>query len=92
MSYNCLPAAAEIDIGLSANGILVIGVFLPTEGGTAAAQGTIGGGDFGKKWMTLSERIIGSKKLHEMVIPGATHALSADLTSADRFAIYFFAS
>ena len=42
--------------------------------------------------MTLSERIIGSKKLYDMVIPGATHALSADLNNADRFAIYFFAS
>ena len=28
--------------------------------------------------MSLSERIIGNKKLHELVIPGATHALSSN--------------
>ena len=42
--------------------------------------------------MEKSERIIGLKKLHEFVIPGATHALSGNINNSDKSAMYFFQS
>ena len=87
-----VTASTAISLSTTLGQTVTIGVFSAQDGGTAAAQGTVTAADWGSKWMEKSERIIGLKKIHELVIPGATNIATGNINNDDQAAMYFFQS
>ena len=87
-----VAASTAISLSTTLGMTVTIGVFSAQDGGTPAAQGTVSPSDWAALWMEKSERIIGQKKLHELVIPGITHVLSGNINNDDLSAMYFFQS